>query len=115
MDASGGDVPGIAIAAGALESTEISVVPRSRETVLSAGAIESAVGVIERTQTIAARALECSKISIGALESRDTIAAVESSRRELALIERRDISTRTEIGALIPQSRERAHRPRAHR
>jgi hypothetical protein len=80
------------IAAVPLERSEISVVVRSRETIARAGAIEIAVR---------------SKISI-ALESRDRIAAVESSRRKLAPIERPDVSTRKSL-TLRKRIRPRAH------
>ena len=83
-------------AARALERSEISVVLRSDEIALPAGAIEIAFSVIKRTETIAAGALDCSKISI-ALEPRDTIGAIE----------RRDVPARIE-------SRSLRKRPRRH-
>ena len=61
-----------------------SIVSGAREIIARVGAVESAVIVAERTKTICAVTLECSKISI-VLESGDTIAAVESSRRKLVL------------------------------
>src|SRR6202022_555940 len=73
------------IAAGALDRSEISVVLRSRETIGRTGAVESALNIIERTKTIYAARLNSFKISI-VLESRDRVAAIESSRRKPALI-----------------------------
>jgi hypothetical protein len=61
-----------------------SIVSGAREIIARVGAVESAVIVAERTKTICAVTLECSRISI-VLESGHTIAPVESSRRKLAL------------------------------
>jgi hypothetical protein len=82
------------IAASALDRSKIVVVLESAKTIGRAGAVEIAVR---------------SKISI-ALES-DTIAAVESSGRKPALIERRHVPTRIER-ALTERG---GHRTRAHR
>jgi len=68
----------------ALECSKTSIVPEARDTIAGDSAVQAASGVTERTKMIYTVTLDCSQISI-ALESGETIVAIEGFRRKPAL------------------------------